>query len=264
MVNLDNRANWEPPFERRKAALELAARLEMLGTFPLQVKGLRNCWRLPGAGTTPQWARPCNRPFCPQCLPHRRRKDFRKWAPKVAAISGTQGEVAAVTLTRPPRCETLLEQKRAARKSMSSLFHRQSWKRPGGFMETVGLLVIIEIGTEGPHDGLVHMHVLVVGPEPGSARVAADWLISAWMDANPDASPLAQDVSLCRGPQDFGAWLNYMLKAYHLDPSWGDDRLEAMALALMDGSQRVTPYGLLRSREGRVVRINRGSGAVGW
>lgn len=252
MVNLDNRAGWEPPFECRKAALELATRLEMLGTFPLQVKGLRNCWRPLGGVDAPQWPRPCNRPFCPQCLPYRRRNAFRKWAPKVAAISGPQGEAVAVTLTRPPRSGTLAEEKRAARKTISSLFHRQPWKRPGGFMESVGLLAIIEIGTEGRHDGLVHIHVLVVSAEPGVALAAAQWLLQAWLEVNPDASPLGQDVSLCRGPQDFGAWLNYILKACRLDPSWDDARLEAMALALLDGSQRVTPYGLLHPRQGKV------------
>lgn len=247
MNNLDNRASWEPPIERRKAGLNIADRLEELGSFPMQVKGLRNCWRV-GSGTDSPLPRPCNRPFCPQCRPHRRRQYFRKWAPKVGAVAGTRGEVVAVTITRPPRCGTLVEQKMAARKAISCFFHRQSWKRAGGFMEQVGMLVSIEIGTEGIHDGLVHAHALVVSAKPGLALAAAHWLVDAWLEVNPEASPLGQDISLCRGPQDFGAWLNYILKGCRLDPSWDDERLEAMTLAMLDGSQHVTAYGLLCPR----------------
>ena len=214
----------------------------------MQVKGLRNCGRLGSGSESPLQPLACNRPFCPQCLPQRRRKDFRKWAPKVEAVAGTHGEVVAVTMTRPPRCGTLAEQKLAVKKVIGDLFHRQPWKRAGGFMEQVGILVSIEIGTGGIHDGLVHAHALVASAKPGVALAAAHWLVDSWLEVNPEASRLGQDVSPCRGPQDFGAWLNYVLKGCRLDPSWDDERLEAMALALLDRSQRVTPYGLLHPR----------------
>jgi hypothetical protein len=185
------------------------------------------------------------------CLPNRRRGYFRKWAPRIAELSGAQGEVVAGTLTRPPQPGTIAEQKRATRKALSQLFHLQAWKRRGGFIELVGLLTIVEIGTKGIHDGHVHVHLLVVSATPGVALAATHWLRDAWLDANLDASPLGQDVSLCRGPQDFGAWLTYILDVDPLDPSWDDERLEAMALAFLDGSQHLTPYGLLHPRRGR-------------
>jgi len=127
-------------------------------------------------------------------------------------------------------------------------------------MEQVGMLVSIEIGTEGIHDGLVHAHVLVVSAKPDVALTAAHWLLDAWLEMNPEASRLGQDVSPCRGPQDFGAWLNYILKGCRLDPSWDDERLESMAQAMLDGSQRLTAYGLLcpRRKAGSITSRKRG------
>ncbi|WP_306590620.1 protein rep [Geothrix sp. 21YS21S-4] len=251
MVKLDSRASWKPPIERRKEVLDLADRLEDLGTFPDQVKRLRCCGLIWTVAHSGQRNLPCNQRFCPLCRPRWRQREFRKWWPKIASISGQQGEVVALTLTRPLRSGTLVEQKTALRKAAARLFHRQPWKGASGFINQVGILLVVEIGTEGPHNGLPHLHLLVVGLEPGLALAAAQWLRDTWLEVNPDASPLGQDFSLCSGPKGFGAWLNYILKGFTIAPTWSDERLEAMLEALTDGSHRLTSSGLLSPRKGK-------------
>jgi 8-oxo-dGTP pyrophosphatase MutT (NUDIX family) len=154
----------------------------------------------------------------------------------------------AGTFTRPPTGEILLEQKRSIRRMVSKMFDRRRWKGPKGFVHEVGILLVIEIGTEGLHEGLVHIHVLVVGPEPEVARAAIEWMRDLWLELNPDANPQAQDLSACDGPEGFDKWLSYILKGCALNLAWSDDRLEAMVQALTDGSHRLTSYGLLRTR----------------
>lgn len=251
MVLLDKEGDWSPPFEQLKAARILADRLEELGTFPVQVDRLRECglpWGLADRGRRILF---CDQRFCPICRPRWRRQSMRKWWPKISEVQGVRGQVVAMTLTRPPHGINLVEQKQLVRQRVSGLFDRRQWKGSRGFIHQVGILLVVEIGSEGVHDGLVHLHVLVVSPEPEIALAAGEWMRDVWLEINPDASPLAQDVSLCVGPLGFDAWLNYILKGCILDPAWEDDRLEATVQVLIDGSHRLTSYGLLRTPRSR-------------
>lgn len=253
MVLLDREGDWSPPLERIKAARGLADRLELLGTCPVQVKRLRCCglpWAIAAHGGPVILF--CGQRFCPICRPRWQGLSKWEWWPKIAEITGAGGMVFAGTLTRPPTGGTLLEQKRSIRRVVSKMFDRRQWKGPRGFVHQVGILLVIEIGTEGVHEGLVHVHLLVVSPKSEVAHAAIEWMRDIWLELNPDASPLAQDVSACRGPEGFDKWLSYILKGSTLDPSWDDDRLEAMVQALTDGSHRLTSYGLLHTPRQRL------------
>lgn len=247
MVLLDKEGDWSPPLKRMKAARNLADRLELLGTCPVQVRRLRCCglpWGVAANGE--RMVLFCDQRFCPVCRPRWQGLSARDWWPKIRRLCGPQGIVMAGTLTRPPGGGTLLEQKQGIRRRVSKMFDRRQWKGPQGFVQKVGILLVIEIGTKGAHDGLVHVHALVVSPDARVAQAAMEWRRDTWLELTPDASPQGQHLSACGGRKGFDGWLGYILKGCTLDPAWEDDRLEGTVQALTDGSHRLTSYGLLR------------------
>jgi hypothetical protein len=186
---------------------------------------------------------------------------FRTWGPRIAAISGKEGEVVALTLTLPLNSEPLHEQQAALRAAFRKLLRRQEWKGKKGAIHHVGLLATIEIGSKGLQDGRPHLHAIVVSRATGRASATTAWIVATWLELNPGASPLAQDGSPCAGNQDFGAWLNYILKGTTLVPTWDDMRLEGTISALLDRSHRLSAYGLLYSRRSKQGLKRRGHAA---
>ncbi len=246
MHHLDNRASSDPRAERHRAALVLADRLEEIGGFTRQVKALRCCGvlRADAAGGLRDY--PCNLRFCPVCQPKWRRRMFLMWGAKVEALRRPEGEIMSVTLTCSGGDEALAARKAELRGWLSLLFRRHAWKAAAGHVRRVGVLMATEVGPMGEGCPLPHAHLLLVGPSPCEVAAAAHWLVEAWLDLVPGASPQGQDSSPCRRPGGAGRWLNYILKGDTLDPSWDDTRLEASAQALLDGSHRLRVLGILR------------------
>jgi hypothetical protein len=255
---LDNRASSDLRTKRHRAALVLADRLEEIGGFTRQVKGLRCCGvlRVDAGGGLRDY--PCNLRFCPVCQPKWRRRMLLMWGAKVEALRGPEGEIMAVTLTYPGGEEVLPARKAALRGWLSRLFRKHAWKAAAGHVRRVGVLMATEVGPMGEGCPLPHAHLLLVGPASSEVAAAAQWLVGAWLDLVPGASPQGQDVSSCRRPGGAGGWLNYILKGDTLDPSWGDTRLEVGARALVDGSHRLRVLGILRGLNVRACARGRG------
>jgi hypothetical protein len=170
------------------------------------------------------------------------------WAARVEALRGPEGEIMAVTLTCSGGDEDLPLRKAALRGWLSRLFRRHAWKSARGHVRRVGVLLATEVGPMGEGCPLPHAHLLIAGQAPSQVAAAAQWLVEAWLDLVPGASPRGQDVSFCERPDGARAWLNYILKGDELDPSWDDAQLEAGARTLVDGSHRVRVMGVLRHR----------------
>lgn len=245
MAFLDKRASSDLHAKRHRAALKLADRLEEIGGHARQVKALRCCGvPRPDAGGLQNF--PCNLRFCPVCQPKWRRRALLAWCAKVEALQGLEGEIMAVTLTCSGEGEDLPSRKAALRRRLFQLFRKHAWKSTSGYVHRVGVLMVTEVGSMGEGCPLPHAHLLLVGPARCEVVAAAQWLVGAWLDLVPGASPQGQNASSCRSPGGPGAWLNYILKGDTLDPSWDDDRLEAGASALVDGSHRLRVLGILR------------------
>ncbi len=246
--HLDNRASSEPHTKRHREALALADRLEEIGTFPRQVKALRCCgvsYPEVGGGTR---SMSCNLRFCPVCQPRWRHRALLSWKAKVEALLGETGEAVAVTLTGPNGGGPLFHQKATLRGQLTTVFRKHAWKGAAGHIHRVGVLLVMEVGARGGDHPRPHAHLLLVAAAPGEAASVAGWLVKEWLAAVPGSNPRGQDASFCERPAGVGRWLNYILKGDVLDPSWPDDRLEASACALIDGSHRVRVLGLLHHR----------------
>ncbi len=258
MIHLDKGASSDLRIKRHKAALVLADRLEELGGFTRQAKALRCCGvlRADAEGCLREY--PCNLRFCPVCQPKWRHRMVLKWGAKVEALHGAEGETIAVTLTCPWGNESLASRKAALRGWLSRLFRRHAWKAAAGHVRRVGVLMATEVGPMGDGCPMPHAHLLLAGPAQREVADAAQWLVGAWLDLVPGASPQGQDATPCRPPGGAGAWLNYLVKGDALDPEWDDTRLEAGARALMDGSHRLRVLGILRGLNGPTCARTRG------
>lgn len=259
MDHLDNRATSEPNASRRRESLALADRMEEIGSFPRQVKALRCCGllRLEVDGRPARMA--CNLRFCPACQPRWRHRTFLSWMAKIEAIRGESGDVMTLTLTCPSVGDTPAAQKANLRGWFTRLFRKHAWKGAAGFIHRVGVLLVTELGKENEDSSQPHAHLLLAAAAPGEAAAAARWLLEEWLALVPGSSPHGQNCSACEGPDGAAPWLNYILKGDMLDPAWGDERLEATARVLIDGSHRVRVLGLLRGQKGMNRRASIGS-----
>lgn len=272
MNNLEKRATLEPLTSGSRWVgqnMRLADRLELL-RYRREAKALRCCGRarqFDGGDLFP--GLPCNRKFCPACRAFGQYKKFGSLQARVLDLVVPGGASGFVTLTLPTWVSgTIHERTRFLREAFSSLLRRQAWKGPKGFKNDLGLVVGTEISYGGDDNGHPHLHALPAGLDAARVEAAGAWLLEAWHDQIPGASPQAQHAeAVDSSPVVLMARLSYVLKGSPVDPDLPEDLLLGLVEELSCGRQHVTVSGLLRTprrRRGAETEVVNGAVGAEW